>query len=116
MDITTSELKKLIDSKEKLFLIDVRGKNELEYGTIPTSNNIPLPELGEAFNLSEEDFKNKYGFNKPTKTEKIIFYCRTGVRADMAVEYLKQKGYENIFSYRGSVKEWSQIDDNVSMY
>lgn len=113
--ITTEELRSLIENRKIFFLIDVRTKSELDYGMIPTAHHISLNELGDAFDLEENEFKNKYGFKKPTKNDLIVFYCKTGVRSSTAQQNLKSKGY-NTRNYKGSVKEWSQIDTNVRMY
>lgn len=113
--IETSELKKIIDSKREFVLIDVRNNDELEYGMISSSVHLCLQDFSEAFDLSDNDFFDKYNFRKPSKSKLIIVYCRTGNRSNIAAEYLKSKGY-NVKNYRGSVKEWSLIDKNVRMY
>ena len=116
MLITTTELKKLIDGKKKDYiLIDVRQPDELLYGMIPTAKNISLPELEEAFLLTEREFVKKYGFAKPNKKGKIIMYCRTGGRSQTATRLLVNQGY-NAINYAGSIWEWSDIDPTVKKY
>ena len=117
------ELKKMIDEDSNYILIDVRRDEELKYGMIPTAKHLVLDDFQEAFDLSEEDFNEKYGFDKPktisesgnSKPLLIIVHCRSGSRSDMAANYLRSKGY-NVKNYQGSVKAWSEIDDNVNMY
>lgn len=113
--IKTEELKGLIDKKSDYLLIDVRNKDELEYGVIPSSVNLCLQDFFEAFGSNENYFFNRYGFRKPSKSELVIVYCRTGNRSGVAAEYLRSKGY-NVKNYKGSIKEWSLIDKNVKMY
>jgi thiosulfate:glutathione sulfurtransferase len=114
--INTAELKELIDSNNSDHsLIDVREKDELEYGIIPTAKNIPLGELKLALQMSEENFKSEYSFNKPNKNQKIIFYCRTGIRAKNATLFALNQGF-NAILYQESVQGWSKIDSNVKMY
>ena len=113
--ISTEELKKLIDKKDKFILIDVRNKEELHNGIIPTAKNIPLPELEDAFNLNEKEFKNKYNFNKPSGKDNMIAYCRTGGRSHIATDILIKKGFK-ARNYEGSIWEWSTIDPNVKRY
>ncbi|MBS3093617.1 hypothetical protein J4456_03505 [Candidatus Pacearchaeota archaeon] len=112
--IERDELKKLIDSK-KIILIDVRRKNELVHGVIPTSKNIPLTELEQAFELDDNSFFQKYKFKKPTKKDHIVCYCRTGSRSHTASEILKQQRYK-VQNYEGSIWDWSEIDPNVKKY
>lgn len=115
MEISTNELKEFIDRKKNYILIDVRNKDELIYGVIPSSVNLCLQDFSIAFDLDDNDFFDRYKFRKPSKSKLIIVYCRTGSRSGVAEEYLKNKGY-NVRNYRGSVKEWSLIDKNVRMY
>ena len=115
MIISTESLKEMIDSNEDFILIDVRRKNELIYGTIPKAVHLCLQDFSNAFDLSDKKFSEMYNFKKPSKDKLIIVYCRTGNRSDIAAEYLNKKGY-NVKNYEGSIKAWSQIDNNVKMY
>lgn len=51
--------------------MDVRQREELQETTpLPKAKNVPLQELPHAFSqLSNEDFKNKYNFEKPDKNQ-----------------------------------------------
>lgn len=40
------------------------------------------------------DFTRVNGFHKPTKQQPMIFYCRSGVRAQTAVDLAKAAGYK----------------------
>lgn len=115
MLITTEELKKLIDEKKDFVLIDVRRQDELSFGMIPTAQHIPISEFEEAFNLDERSFKEKYGFKKPTSRKLVVVYCRSGGRSSTAASLLTDKGY-NVKNYKGSILEWSKIDQNVKEY
>ena len=64
-------------------------------------------EIWEAFaQLSEEDFESKYGFEKPSKGEKIGLSCLSGKRATDASDKLLLLQYENNVIYKGSLKDW----------
>ena len=112
--ISKDELKFLLGSKGGYVLIDVRERDELKYGMIPGAKNLPLSELKEALGISKKDFEKKYGF-AISKDERIIFYCRTGGRSAEATSLAESKGYQSE-NFKGSVKEWSEIDSNVKMY
>lgn len=114
--VTREQVKDFIEGKETYVLIDVREKEELSYGMIPTAHNVPLQEFEDAWDLSEEAFQEKYGFHKPAKDALVIFYCRTGGRSAQATAYVRSKGYKNAKNFQGSVKQWSEIDPNVEMY
>ena len=115
MDISRDELKHLIESKSNYILIDVRNKNELVYGMIPTAHHIPLLEIKEALNMSEPDFEEKYHFKKPTKNDNIIYYCKSGGRSEIATEKTLSMGYK-ARNYAGSTSDWAEIDQNVKKY
>ena len=114
--ISRDEVKSYIDTKGNYTLIDVREKEELHYGMIPTAHNVPLHELEHAFELVPEDFQNKYGFVKPKKEEVVIFYCRTGGRSAMATAFAKKQGYVHAKNYAGSIYDWATIDPKVRRY
>jgi len=114
--ITTNELKELIESKGSYILVDVRNKEELENGMIPTANNVPLPEIENALDLSPDEFQEKYNFPKFEKDDNLIFYCRTGGRSQMATSIVLSKGFTKCKNYAGSVWEWSEHDSNVKRY
>lgn len=113
--ITTKELQQLIRNKVDYLLIDVRNKDELIHGMIPTAKNIPLPEVEHALDLTPEAFEKKYHFKKPTKQDSLIFHCRSGGRSQQAAMIAENRGYQ-AKNYAGSIWEWSEIDKNVKRY
>lgn len=113
--ITREELKRAIDEDKDHVLIDVRNEDELKHGMIPTAKNIPMQEIQKAFELNDEDFKNKYNFEKPKQTNDLIFYCRSGNRSREVTRVMVNKGF-NARNYKGSALEWAEIDENVKRY
>ena len=89
-------------------LIDVRNRSELNSpGQIPGSVCVPLHEiLHGSFELPSRDFKERYGFEKPTQSSVLVLTCRSGRRILVAENYLKSYGYQNIRVYPGSFKDW----------
>ncbi|XP_062540706.1 rhodanese domain-containing protein CG4456-like isoform X1 [Armigeres subalbatus] len=104
---TYEEVLDLPNHPEKL-LIDVRGADELAAtGQIPTSINIPLPTLEQTLNLSADEFKEKYGRDKPSPDQEVIFHCKLGGRAQTATDLATRLGYTNARNYKGSWTEWA---------
>jgi phage shock protein E len=68
--------------------IDVRTKEEFESGHIAGSTHIPLDALEATLAMSPE----KIG----EKDDAIVLVCRSGGRAGMALEILKNAGYTNV--------------------
>jgi len=106
-DVSFPALKLLLEQK-RITLIDVRNSTELEtVGEIPGSVNVPLHEIPEAFQLSPDQFLEKYKFQLPQTTAKnIVLTCRSGRRILIAQKRLKPLGYNHLRLYRGSFKEW----------
>lgn len=89
----------------RLLFPDVREPDEVMMGSIPSSVNVPLSNFEKALDMDEADFLRAYGFRKPTKDQKLVFYCKAGVRAGSAVGLAKDKGWKNVRNYPGSYDE-----------
>ncbi|XP_018015245.1 thiosulfate sulfurtransferase/rhodanese-like domain-containing protein 3 isoform X2 [Hyalella azteca] len=89
-------------------LIDVRQPAELvSQEQIPGSLHIPLGNLREAFQLSSEEWQQKYGVPKPAKHNKaIIFYARGPIASSAAVETAHKLGYTKSRHYYGGWEDY----------
>nr|KAJ3421870.1 hypothetical protein HK105_002007 [Polyrhizophydium stewartii] len=74
-------------------LIDVREPSEVAAGIIPTAHNIPVGALDAAFRLSADEFKDTYGFEKPSTDKNVVVYCRSGRRSAAALQVVKSHGF-----------------------
>ncbi|KAL4068344.1 Rhodanese-like domain-containing protein [Scleroderma yunnanense] len=97
---------KTVHPSSDAYLIDVREPNEVIQGSIPSAVNLPLSVLATSLHLSPQDFRAQHGFDKPQKTQEIVFYCRSGKRSASACDIARRTGYENIFNYEGSWLDW----------
>ncbi|KAF7872317.1 hypothetical protein EAF04_003241 [Stromatinia cepivora] len=89
-------------------IIDVRTPLELQQtGRIPGAVNISITTNPDAFSISEEEFEDRFGFERPSKEEECVFYCRSGVRSRAAAEIAKGNGWEQVGEFEGSWGEWS---------
>lgn len=73
-------------------MVDVREARELSIHSIPSAINIPIT----LFDI------NLLDFSKP-----IIFICKTGSRSASVVNYLIDKGYDNVFNLQGGIIRWA---------
>lgn len=72
----------------KQLIIDVREPSEYEAGHVKGALNIPPSELlAGAQQLTNID-----------RGIPLIVYCRTGSRANVAIELLKQQGFSNLIN------------------
>lgn len=93
--------------------MDVRSKPEIELtGKIcDDAVNVPLAELSAALNLPSKEFSarlvhillslllqahsyGRYGFEKPRKSDAVVFTCAAGVRSGMASRIAEASGYK----------------------
>ena len=95
-------------ASDSILLIDVRNHSELNSdGQIPKSHCVPLKEIQDgAFQLNNSDFKQRYGFEKPTQSDRFVLTCRSGRRVLLAEKHLNELGYTNITTYLGSFLDW----------
>lgn len=120
-EISIEDLKKKMQ-EGAVVVIDVREPEEvrqtgaLEHGKVKAAT-IPLGSVMEgAFGLPPEDFKESYGFDKPSQDADIVFSCRSGRRSLLAsVVAVEENGYSNVHNYKGSAIEWfSALDSDAS--
>lgn len=91
-NISSEEVYKMMKN-EDVVIIDVREDFEYEGGHLENSINIPLDDLEKKINEIDKD-------------KKIIVYCLSGNRAQIALEILAEKGYNNIYTF-GGIKDWN---------
>ena len=75
---------------DSFVLIDVRSAEEFASGHLQGAVNIPHDRIAEEIGAVAAD-----------KTARIILYCRSGRRAETALNALKAIGYENVSNYGG---------------
>lgn len=90
--LSTTEVKQLLESGKSLNLIDVREVDEVKEGKIPGVVNIPLGLL-EA-RMHELD-----------KSKEYIMVCRSGGRSGRATQFLESWGYQ-VINMSGGMLEW----------
>ena len=79
-DVKPAEFKLAMQSTVSVVFVDVRTAREFASGHLERALNLPLEELPKRF---DELPKNKI----------LIISCSNGVRAEMAYDFLKQRGY-----------------------
>ncbi|XP_066972426.1 uncharacterized protein [Macrobrachium rosenbergii] len=91
-------------------VVDVRLRDEFkEQGQLPGSHVLPVQELEEAMELTEDAFKEKYGFPKPSAEDSsLVISCRSGRRVGIANEVLQKKGFTKHRLYNGSFLDWEK--------
>lgn len=94
-EVDAAGLQKMLDSAEKIRLIDVRSASEVAQGIIEGSESMPLHTLPMRMNDLPKD-------------EKIVFYCHSGARSAQACMFLAQNAGIEAVNLRGGILSWYQ--------
>jgi rhodanese-related sulfurtransferase len=92
--ITPAQAQQLIQSGEKVTLLDVRTPDEYTQEHIEGSILIPLQTLDKNLGLIAGE-----------KSHKIIVYCRSGARSVSASRLLADNGFTPL-NVKGGITEW----------
>jgi adenylyltransferase/sulfurtransferase len=108
-EITVTELKQLIDSGAKDFvLLDVRNSNEHEIAKIPDSVLVPLPDIENGSAIAK--------VKELVADRRLIAHCKMGGRSAKALGILKEAGIEGT-NVKGGITAWSdEVDSSVPKY
>lgn len=87
-----------------LLVLDVREESEFGEGRIRPSVHIPLQHLLAGAADAEITRWREAG-------ERVVAYCRSGVRSDQAVGYLRQQGLDSARSLTGGIIAWTERRD-----
>ncbi|HEY6348869.1 MAG TPA: molybdopterin-synthase adenylyltransferase MoeB [Candidatus Angelobacter sp.] len=102
-EISVEELKRRLDAKDDLFILDVREPHEYQICNL-NGYLVPLNDLPKR--VHELD---------PNKD--MVVHCRSGGRSAKAVEFLRQAGFSKAKNLAGGILAWSdKIDPKVPKY
>ncbi len=102
--ITVEELKQRLDRGEDVFILDVRNPEEIQICRLPGSTVIPLPTLPQRFGELDRD-------------REIIVHCKSGVRSQKAIHFLRQQGFAKLKNLTGGILAWAdRIDRGMLKY
>ena len=94
--IEGDELKKLIDERRQLVIIDARGHEAYDKEHIPEALSIPSDHLGR-------DISKSYG-----KDTTFVTYCTDleCTAISVAANKLEKYGYTNVLEYKAGIEDW----------
>jgi adenylyltransferase/sulfurtransferase len=102
--VSAQELKRKMDAREPLTLVDVRESWEYDIAQISGSKLIPLGELGERL-------------TEVPREGIIIVQCHSGVRSEEGARLLQEAGFANVYNLEGGIEAWSRdVDPTVPRY
>ncbi len=104
-EVSVHDVKKMIDAKEKVVILDVRNKKEYDDEHIRGAINLPL-KMNTAPQILE---RHVHGLIAD-KSAKIIVYCEYDKRSPMIVKSLNESGYKNVVNMKGGFEAWDDAD------
>jgi sulfur-carrier protein adenylyltransferase/sulfurtransferase len=103
--MSVQALKKKLDAKENIFVLDVREPHEVPIASI----GAPLIPVGS---LAE-----RVGEIAAHKNDEVIIHCRSGARSQKAALILKEAGFTNVSNLAGGILAWADnIDPSMPKY
>lgn len=95
-NISAKTAREMLLKDTSIVLLDVRSPGEHIEERIANKPLMPLQYV-----------ESKIGELERFKKKKIIVYCRSGNRSDMAVEILREYGF-NAFNMEGGIIQWKR--------
>lgn len=96
--ITVEDLKKRLDSGEKINLIDVREPAEYQEYNLGGE----LIPLGKIASMMLEDLEDR-------KNDELIIHCKMGGRSMQACQILEMAGFTNVVNVTGGAMAYRQL-------
>jgi adenylyltransferase/sulfurtransferase len=102
-EISPEELKRRLDAKEDIFVLDVREPHEYQICNL-NGYLLPLGDLPKR--VHELD-----------SSREIVAHCRSGVRSAKAVDFLRQAGFKKVKNLAGGILAWAEkVDPRMPKY
>jgi len=94
--LSSAQLKQLIDSKENIYIVDVRTEEQFAEGHIPGAVNIPYNKLGIMIGQIPKD-------------KKVVLYCNTGQKSVSGAQFLADRNFDNIYALTDSYSAYYNL-------
>jgi adenylyltransferase/sulfurtransferase len=103
--ITVQELKRKLDAKEDVFVLDVREPHEYQIANL----GAPLIPVGSIESRISELASHK--------NDEVVVHCRSGARSQKAALALKAAGFTNVSNLAGGILAWAdKVDPSMPKY
>jgi len=94
--VTVQELCHQLDSREDIWILDVRGEEEVKNAQIPNTHNIHIAQIPEKM-------------NQIPKEKSVYIFCGSGLRSMVVASLLQRQGWENVTVVLGGLAGWNSI-------
>lgn len=110
--VNTQELKKWLDEKKPMLLIDTmpyEASYKKEHIPSAVQMEFPIPEMTSIDDKKKAELEKLLG---PDKNRLIVFYCgfTTCTRSHNGAMWAVKLGYKNVYRYPAGVKGWKEAE------
>ena len=102
VELGPGRVKAMLDADEDITLLDCRLQKEKDVAAIDGSVFIPMQELPDRVD-ELDDYLDR----------KLVVFCHAGVRSMKVALFLRERGFEDVWSMAGGIDLWSQAIDAV---
>ena len=95
------DAKAAMDEAENSVYLDVRTEMEFAQGHPEGAINIPIAVPGAAGMMPNPDFLNVVQKTLPDKEQPVFCGCQSGMRSQMAADFMARAGYSNLANVQG---------------
>lgn len=97
--LSPQELKRWLDERRPITLLDTRNNFEVETGTFQNAVAIGVDDF--------RDFPEAVSrLPEPLKQQTIVTFCTGGIRCEKAAPYLESVGFQNVFQLHGGILKY----------
>lgn len=106
IELGPGRVKQMLDAGDDVTLLDCRLDKEKQIAAIDNAVFIPMQELPDRVE-ELDDYLDR----------KLVVFCHAGVRSMKVAAFLRERGFEDVWSMAGGIDLWSQaIDEAVARY
>jgi len=92
-DISPTELKKWLDEKREITLLDTRNAYETRFGTFKNAEHLNLEDFSEF----------PAAIDQVSREKPVVMFCTGGIRCEKAAWVLLNAGYSNVYQLKGGI-------------
>ncbi|MBT8402190.1 MAG: sulfurtransferase [Rhodothermia bacterium] len=93
--VLPSQLKRWLDEKREVVLLDTRNDYEVELGTFRNAINLNLERF--------RDFPNAIEGLEELKQVPVVTFCTGGIRCEKAAPLMEELGFEKVYQLEGGI-------------
>ena len=101
-DLTTAQVKALLDAGGNIVVVDVREESEF-----CDSTYTPPGHITDAINMPWNSGYLQEHYNELAPDDSTIIVCRSGSRSNSAANFLDGEGFTNVFDMLGGMNAWT---------